>query len=508
MSSAPTPLLKDDAPESAEGTPCHDPLIGLEPVIRLLSNLTTWVDANRSLIREANAILTARAAQLLSEDAVVFPPAIIEVTTTLERIAESVEPATEVQLDESVLLAEMSSLIAKNSGFIESNRATPDHIRAPKSDHGSEFLNTLSAQFQSAQSMCRLISRALRIERARRGGEADREALLRMQPDVEAALLKERLTPWPFRDSIRSVDDGSLLFAEESYRGLSIACGELCNLIEDKRADLLLGAKHSQRKLPLLEYLAQRTATLASAAFHASKVCGAEACVAQTAAHKALRALVREDAFSIPLKRHMVLDDPANLSDVQSAIDALEIVAARRTTFHAEAEAAVVERARRRKHKSVVDDGIAPQRFLCVADALDAAEREFFSDDGTTVVVTASARGSAEDSPFVRPDEVFAFFQALDRVSRAWATNVLQRSFHVAMREYGFDDQPISDTAKTRFRRHYIIPWQGERVLMMNHFTLGSHSANTCLCIHWYRDEDRRRIVVGHCGIHLPNTRS
>jgi len=38
--------------------------------------------------------------------------------------------------------------------------------------------------------------------------------------------------------------------------------------------------------------------------------------------------------------------------------------------------------------------------------------------------------------------------------------------------------------------------------------TLGSRNQNTCMSIHWWHDSERRRFVIGHCGKHLPNTRT
>jgi hypothetical protein len=84
------------------------------------------------------------------------------------------------------------------------------------------------------------------------------------------------------------------------------------------------------------------------------------------------------------------------------------------------------------------------------------------------------------------------------------------RSFAVACKEAGLDWKPdISDTAKTRYRQHYTRTYDGEEVLLGPHLSYGGGSAANARVarIYCYLDKDRRKVVIGHAGEHLPDTR-
>jgi hypothetical protein len=72
----------------------------------------------------------------------------------------------------------------------------------------------------------------------------------------------------------------------------------------------------------------------------------------------------------------------------------------------------------------------------------------------------------------------------------------------------GFDEKPCSDQTMSRYRKHYTAQYERRAIPLSLHVTLGSRNANTCISIHWHRDEQTRKVVVGHCGRHLPNTLS
>lgn len=143
-------------------------------------------------------------------------------------------------------------------------------------------------------------------------------------------------------------------------------------------------------------------------------------------------------------------------------------------------------------------------RFDTVAEALEAAEAVFA---GPNLVFTDRARESAERSAFRRPDEVYAFLEALRDVAATLASGA-NGDPHVLLQAHGFHSKPSHNLTMARHRRFYFMPFEGGEVSLSMHVTLGSRNQNTCMSIHWWHDSRGRRFVIGHCGKHLPNTRT
>jgi hypothetical protein len=66
----------------------------------------------------------------------------------------------------------------------------------------------------------------------------------------------------------------------------------------------------------------------------------------------------------------------------------------------------------------------------------------------------------------------------------------------------------ISDTTRTKFGKDYAFEYDGAKQLFEPHITLGSGDANSCASIHFILDQAREKIIVGHVGRHLPNTKT
>ena len=143
-------------------------------------------------------------------------------------------------------------------------------------------------------------------------------------------------------------------------------------------------------------------------------------------------------------------------------------------------------------------------RFDSVAEALDAAEVEFGCDH---LVFTERARESAERSAFRRPDEAYAFFEALHAVAGILASGI-HGDPHDLLQSRGFTSKPSHHLTMARHHRFYHMRFDGREVDLSQHVTLGSRNQNTCMSIHWWHDPARCRFVIGHCGKHLPNTRT
>ncbi|HZZ79967.1 MAG TPA: hypothetical protein VFE62_15720 [Gemmataceae bacterium] len=141
-----------------------------------------------------------------------------------------------------------------------------------------------------------------------------------------------------------------------------------------------------------------------------------------------------------------------------------------------------------------------------VAEAVNRAAADFVS----TIVFLPSAIESAKESPYRWPDRVYSLFQALDELTRKWQqSGSIGSGWHAALKPKGFDySEFISPTAKGKFGDEYTFQFEGKSVMCEHHVTIGARSADTCISIHWYRDEPKKRLIIGWCGRHLTNTQS
>jgi hypothetical protein len=139
-----------------------------------------------------------------------------------------------------------------------------------------------------------------------------------------------------------------------------------------------------------------------------------------------------------------------------------------------------------------------------VREAVDRAAAHF----PKTLRFLGSAFRSADDSPFKRPSEVFEAFEALDAVASEWqaGNGRLGKTWGDALVDYGFElKETISDQTLGRYRSDYTFTDETRQLLCDKHMTLGKKTPDTCLSIHWYRDDGARALIIGHCGRHLPN---
>jgi hypothetical protein len=146
------------------------------------------------------------------------------------------------------------------------------------------------------------------------------------------------------------------------------------------------------------------------------------------------------------------------------------------------------------------------QRYLSVAEVVVQARDQFAG----TLVFLQSALDSAADSPYQQPDKVYGLLQALDDLVRTWQQQgSLGRPWYDALKQKGFEYKEfISDTSLNRYGDEYHFPYKGQRVLCQHHITLGVGSPNMCLSVHWARDDDAKRILIGWIGRHRTNTLS
>jgi hypothetical protein len=148
----------------------------------------------------------------------------------------------------------------------------------------------------------------------------------------------------------------------------------------------------------------------------------------------------------------------------------------------------------------------APGEVRRPLDALRRAEADF----ADVLLVLPSAVKSAADSPYQRADELFDLLTAVGAVARAWKAGRLCTGWYHALQAFGFEyKDDISVTSAGKFGADYTFVYDGQKRLFENHVTLGAaHNPQKCLSVHWYRDETRKRVVIGWCGKHLTNTKT
>jgi hypothetical protein len=141
-----------------------------------------------------------------------------------------------------------------------------------------------------------------------------------------------------------------------------------------------------------------------------------------------------------------------------------------------------------------------------VRDAVDIAERHF-----QYLLFLDNSKDSADKSPFLRPHEVYNALWKMNTVASVWAKNngggdliTMLRTAGVGKRVSGF----ISQTSKGKWGKEYTFIYNRKPQMFESHVTLGSGDANTCASIHFFHDQDRGKLVIGHVGRHLTNTRA
>lgn len=148
--------------------------------------------------------------------------------------------------------------------------------------------------------------------------------------------------------------------------------------------------------------------------------------------------------------------------------------------------------------------------FSSVSEAVSAA-----GERCKNLQILDTARAAAEASPFQRPYDIFKALTDLDEIVDAWSKKREEKGSggdllqHLRDRGWGKrSSMHISDTTRGKFRSHYEFEYRGETHLFEPHITIGAGDPNSCASIHFMFDQDDLKMVVGHVGKHLPNTKT
>jgi hypothetical protein len=186
-------------------------------------------------------------------------------------------------------------------------------------------------------------------------------------------------------------------------------------------------------------------------------------------------------------------------------IEALEDAAGRDRQAIAELSAALGDRPAGQEDGE--DAAEAEDDPKSVLEAVRIAERTL-----PNLVFTASAEESAADSPYRRPGEILDALRRLDTLAERYAGGQMGTSLGQAAQDAGLAWRAgVSELARTRFARHYVIPHDGSQLDLGPHIALGSGSGAGLIARIYLHVADGsgdvpRGIYVGHVGRHLPDT--
>ena len=146
------------------------------------------------------------------------------------------------------------------------------------------------------------------------------------------------------------------------------------------------------------------------------------------------------------------------------------------------------------------------RRFASVADALRSAAGDF----ADVLEVWEDAERSAAESSFAATAKVYQALRAIAEVGRAYlaardggpAVGPIDKAFlkWVPFKYTAFE----SPTTLSLFGSERVFQHRGRRRQMQRHLTLGGGTTNNCLQVYFEFDGESRRVLVGHCGRHLP----
>ena len=151
------------------------------------------------------------------------------------------------------------------------------------------------------------------------------------------------------------------------------------------------------------------------------------------------------------------------------------------------------------------DEDAGQPSFQSVAEAVEWASQlrrlRFLPD----------AMKSAEESPFERPDVVYAAFVHLSQLASLRLTGSIGMSVEEWLAAAGVDFAPRlgREGEEARYRPQYLFRVDGERILFEEHVKFGvGKDPHHCLRIYMKWDQEKAEWIIGHVGRHLENAKA
>lgn len=118
---------------------------------------------------------------------------------------------------------------------------------------------------------------------------------------------------------------------------------------------------------------------------------------------------------------------------------------------------------------------------------------------------------SADESPFERPDDVYAAFVHLSQLAGLRLTGSIGMSVEEWLAAAGVDFAPRlgREGEEARYRSQYRFRVDGERILFEEHIKFGvGKDPHHCLRIYMKWDQEKAEWIIGHVGRHLENAKA
>lgn len=393
----------------------------------------------------------------------------------------------------------LAALNLSNGIAPRSSQRTGDALARPEREH-----SPLLQQIEPIAIALELYESALTALLETRRSPSDRSAAREWsascssiaQEDGASWLCDSRLTERLERDQIRVL--------KRRYRAGVASVRWWCALLK-RSPEIARGAVEGQLKAEVTERL-QAIATAQAGIRTEIDQLNADqpralSCPVQTRLFLHLRSLIDRKQLAIFLDR-MTRDATVEPAETEALIKSVEEKRAQEGRTNLRPTARIAQ--------SETTNEPETQRFASVSQAFEAA-RVAFGGDGSGVVFTERASRSAADSPFLRPDEVYETLGAIFQAVQKWresSDGAMGSTFKELLRAAGHDEKRCSEGTMSKNRNEYTMHHAGRTVQLSQHVTLGAGNANTCLSIHWWREESTRILVIGHCGRHLTNTLS
>ena len=194
----------------------------------------------------------------------------------------------------------------------------------------------------------------------------------------------------------------------------------------------------------------------------------------------------------------------AHRDELTRRVAELEEAAGRDRQAIAELSAALGDRPAAEEEEAPSEEAEAPKSVL---EAVRLA-----AGSSPNLVFTESALESAADSPYRRPEEILDALRKLDALAERYTAGQMGVSLGQAAQEAGLSWRAgVSELARTRWAKHYVVTHDGHQLDLGPHLALGSGSgagfvARVYLHLADGNGDVPRGIYVGHVGRHLPDT--
>jgi hypothetical protein len=121
------------------------------------------------------------------------------------------------------------------------------------------------------------------------------------------------------------------------------------------------------------------------------------------------------------------------------------------------------------------------------------------------LVLLDSAWESAATASFRRPERAMEVLEAVAELAEHYHRGSLEQDFRSFLAQRRVKLGYVSASVRNRWPNDYQRRYDGRTVELSDHAKVGAGTPGETFRVYWYRDEQERKLVVGHVGNHLTN---